>query len=371
MPPSPEPIRFLRLDRCFSDHREAMMSATDEVLATGQVVGGPFVERFESRVASMVGRRHAVAAPSGTQALQLAVVALGVDDDWTIRVPAYTFVATAGAARWSSSRVSAVDVDDHYHMRADLIPSTRDGRPSLIIPVGLLGDGLDDAEFKALESDGHLVLEDAAQSFGSRHTNLAGGALGRVSTLSFAPTKVVPCFGNMGMLLTDDGELAERARTLRRHAKPSAELPAWTHGFNGMPNALQAAQLLVLLEHHESRQLRRDMIAEHLLAAIEDSRGIMPPPRRRGTRHAWHKFVVRHPNRDRLRRWLEARGVNCQIHYPLTLDEEPTLAPSSPPATNARRLASESLSLPIYPELTDMEVERMCVALRTFEPGDA
>lgn len=368
MPPSPEIIRFLRLDRCFANHREAMLSATETVLATGQVVGGPIVEKFEAKVASMVGRAHAVAAPSGTHALQLAAGALGVTDDWTIQLPAYTFVATAGALRWNSSHISAIDVDDHYHMRVDLVSPPRTATPSLVMPVGLFGDGLDDAEFHRLEADGHVVLEDAAQSFGSHHRNLPGGALGSISTLSFAPTKVVPCFGNMGMVLTDDQELAERARGLRRHGKPAADRPAEGHGANGMPNAVQAAQLLVLLDHHEARQARRELIATRLLEAIGETRGVCPPPRRAGTRHAWHKFVIRHAERDRLRDWLGEQGIQSQIHYPLTLDAEPALAPESMAATNARRLAAESLSLPFYPELEDAEVERMCHALRSFEP---
>lgn len=365
-------IRFLRLDRTFAAHREDFMLAAEGVLASGQVVGGEVVSAFETELASRTGRRFAAAVPSGTDALRVAVSAIGVDHDWDVLVPAYSFLATAGAIRLHTANLRAVDVDDHYHMTREAVErEIRPDRPTLIIPVGLFGNGLDTRDLADLEDDSTVILEDAAQSLGSTHDSGPGGGFGLASTLSFAPTKVIPCFGNMGMVVTDDPEIDDRARRLRRHGKGAVSEPAFAPGFNAMPNAVQAAQLLVLLGHHEARDRRRREIVARFQAAIEGSRGIHPPPVRPGTVHAWHKFVVRHRQRDELRAWMNQQGIQCQLHYPLTIDRETNIVSSGQTdAVNARRLACESLSLPMYPELDDIEVERICDAIRSFDPPD-
>ena len=363
-------IRFLRLDRTFAAYRDDFLSATEAVLESGQVVGGAHVENFESAVLELVDRRFACAVPSGTDALRVAASSLGVDQDWDILVPAYTYIATAGALRFHTPNIRVVDVDDQYHMDADAAERMIDAnRPTLVVPVGIFGNGLCTRALRKLGRDGVVILEDAAQSLGSSHDDGPGGGFGVASTLSFAPTKVVPCFGNMGMVVTDDSELAERLQRLRRHGKRTGGDAADTHGFNAMPNAVQAAQLTVMLGHHEARARRRDRIASSYLEAIEQARGIHRPPVREGTTHAWHKFVVRHAQRDALREWLNGEGIQCSIHYPLTIDrEENIVAPGQAETENARRLSRESLTLPLYPELEDLEVERICRAIRAFDP---
>ena len=364
-------IRFLRLDRTFAAHRDQLMNAAEEVLSSGQVVGGPKASAFESVVASRTNRRFAAAVPSGTDALRVAASSLGVNHEWRILVPAYSFLATASALRFHTEDLRAIDVDDHYQICRDAVKKElEDDHPTLVVPVGLFGNGLDTRDLASLQGDAVHILEDAAQSFGSKHVDCPGGGFGVASTLSFAPTKVIPCFGNMGMIVTDDPEIDDRVRRLRRHGKGSPSEPAFAPGFNAMPNAVQAAQLLVILDHHDERAQRRREIASSLLAAIEDSRGIHTPPIRPGTEHAWHKFVVRHEQRDQLRDWMTQHDIQCQVHYPLTIDQETRIVSSNQEiGTNARRLARESLSLPMYPELEDPEVERICEAIRSFEPS--
>lgn len=365
-----ETIQFLRLDRVFAAHRDELMSAAQSVLETGQVVGGYHVSQFESAVLPYTDRRFACAVPSGTEALRVAASSLGVNHDWDVIVPAYTFIATAGALRFHTPNIRAIDVDDHYHMDVSALrDAINRNRPTLVVPVGLFGNGLCTRELRAMQSESVMILEDAAQSFGSNHDQGSGGSLGLVSTLSFAPTKVVPCFGNMGMIVTDDQKLADRMQALRRHGKSAADEPAFTNGFNAMPNAVQAAQLSVILRHHEARAKRRDEIATAYITAIEHARGLHAPPVRASTTHAWHKFVVRHDQRDTLRSWMTRQGIQCQIHYPMTIDRERNIVASDQQQTeNAGRLSRESLSLPMYPELEDLEVERICRAIQTFDP---
>lgn len=363
-------IRFIALDRTFESHRDEFLIATHRVLETGQMVGGDAVDRFEEAVALMSGRRFGIAVPSGTDALRLAASSIGIDESWRILVPALTFLATAGAFRLHTSDIHAIDVDEHYHLSAESAAKVIDrDRRTVIVPVGLFGNGLRTKDFESLQNEGAVIVEDAAQSFGSEHDEIPAGAFGCISTMSFAPTKVIPCFGNMGMLLTDDPEIAETARRLRRHGKESANETAVSPGFNAMPNAIQAAQLLVLLPHCHARQRRRSEIASAYIEAVRSSRGIQPPPERPETVHSWHKFVVRHEHRDALGRWMNDLGIQCQVHYPVTLDREAAIVSSAQKiAKNARRFARESLSLPIYPELTNTEVERVCDAIRRFDP---
>ena len=365
-----ETIRFLRLDRTFAAHRDEFMAVTETILGSGQVVGGEAVSELESQLASRTNRRFAAAVPSGTDALRVAASAIGVDRHWEVLVPAYTFLATASALRLHTDNIRALDVDDHYQMTRETVENEIDGdRPTLVVPVGIFGNGLDNRDLNSIQSDSVVILEDAAQSFGSNHVEGPGGGFGIASTLSFAPTKVIPCFGNMGMIVTDDPEIDDRMRRLRRHGKKSPGEAAFSAGFNAMPNAVQAAQLLVLLEHHEKRARRRVEIAARYLESIKESRGFHPPPIRPETDHAWHKFVIRHQNRDELQAWMMQQGIQCQIHYPLTIDLENNIVSSRQKATmNARRLARESLSLPMYPELEDREIERICDAIRSFQP---
>ncbi|MDB4632979.1 DegT/DnrJ/EryC1/StrS family aminotransferase [bacterium] len=361
-------IRFLRLDRCYEDHRVAYAEAHDRVLASGNVVGGEQCEKLESRLAKGCSRKNAILVPSGTTALQISALSLGIDPSWRIIVPAYTFLATATSLKPLAGEVVAVDVDDHYQMDVrELDGLLRIDRPTLVVAVGLFGDGLDDEALVDVVGDRATMIEDGAQSFETLHTNRPGGDLGTLSTLSFSPTKITPSFGNLGAVLTCDDELAARARAFRRHGKRTPDMPAIGPGLNAVPNALQASQVLHLLEHAAPRRQRREDVARSYIEAIEGSRGILPPPRRPNTRHAWHKFVIRHTRRNDLIRHLQAHGIQTQIHYPLSIDQEiHVVGIDQDTCPNARRLASESVSLPLYPELLDEEVGRVCTALRTF-----
>ena len=361
-------IGFLRLDRCFDDHRAGYTEAHDRVLASGNVVGGEECGTLESKIADLTSRKHCVLVPSGSAALQIAGLTLGIDTSWRIIVPAYTFLATATSLQPYAGEVVAVDVDDHYQMDLHQLDELlRSDRPTLVIAVGLFGDGLDDQALIDVVGDRARLIEDGAQSFETHHMTRPGGALGEISTLSFSPTKVTPCFGNLGAVLTCDDEFAIRARAFRRHGKITPDPAAIGSGLNAVPNALQASPVPHLLGHSGSRRRRREEIATSYIEAILESRGISPPPRRPGTRHAWHKFVIRHPRRDDLIRHLREQGIRTQVHYPMSIDEEIHVVGSGHEACpNARRLAADSLSLPLYPELLDEEMDRVCSALRSF-----
>lgn len=366
---SHEPIRFLALDREFALHRDEYLEAMTACLEQGQVVGGRETEDLESDIATVTGRKHAITVSSGTDALLIAATALGVDERWRILVPAYSFIATASTMRHRSPDLHFIDVDDHYHLDPNLIDERhiREER-LLMVPVGLYGNPLDHDQYEAHASRiGATILEDAAQSLGSSLGDHVGGNLGIISTLSFSPTKTVPAFGNLGAIATDDDELADKCRIIRKHGKSAAHLPAEHLGYNGMPSTMLASQLRVTFRHLESRQARRDDIAAAYLEAISRNPLVSPPPRRATGVHNWHKFVIRCSARDEAKQHFSDRGIQTQAHYPLPLDEESRL--NSTGVTKAPRSAEfsrTSLTLPMYPSLTDSEVERICKAIESF-----
>ena len=367
------PIKFLALERDFSELREEYTRAWQDTLASGQVVGGPQVEQFEQRIATLTGRAHAISVSSGTDALRIALAAAGVNEHFTVLVPSLSFIASASAVAHVGATLAFVDIDAHHHL--DLERAARalptHGKRAMIV-VGLYGNGLDArAIIEFCERHDVLLIEDAAQSFSSLHAGGIGGGLGRVSSLSFAPTKNIPCFGNAGAITTDDAQLAARARLMRVHGKRNNREPAQMLGQNAVLASTHAAQLNVSLDHHEARSARRDAIARRYLQRLIDIRHISVPPEREGTRHNWHKFVITTHARDALQAHLAASGIETQIHYATPLPDESIFHPATHAATNTpsprAQLHSQCcLTLPLHPHLQDDEVDFIIDSIERF-----
>lgn len=367
---TPDPIRFLALERDFAQLAEQYRAAHDAVMRSGQVVGGPPVAEFERLVAGATARRHAIATTSGTEALRLALVACEIGPGWNVIIPALSYIATAGSVLATGARPIVVDVDEHAHLDAsmlgDALAEVRG--PTAVVPVGLFGDGLDDAGLRSIcDVHGALVVEDAAQSLGSRHQSCVGGGFGRAASLSFAPTKTVPCFGNAGAVVTDDDDVATRARLVRSHGKAGNRSKTTLLGVNGALASSHAAQLCVSLHHREDRARRRDAIAMHYLARLDGLDGLRLPPIRPGTIHNWHKFVVRSDRRDALLEHMRVHGIEMQVHYPIPLCDEPILAGCEfRNCDRARAWSRHACTLPLHPHLTEQEVDRIVGAVREF-----
>lgn len=361
--------RFLQLDRDFEECRERYLDAVSAVISSGQVVGGDEVARFEVEIARRSGRAHAVAVGSGTEAMQVLLAALGIDRSWKVLVPAYSFLATASPLLHVGASPVFVDVDEHCHLDPNDVGeiSGQNGRCAMIV-VGLFGNGLDSAAIESFCADRDILLiEDAAQSFGAQHADHPGGGLGIASTFSFAPTKTLPCFGNMGAVLTDDAPLAERLRAIRCHGKSGSANPALFAGYNSMPSAVGAAMLNVSLEYHDQRQLRRQAIADRYNRAFSEAEGLTIPPVRSGSTMNWHKYVVRHDRRDDLQAFLADSRVTSQVHYPRLIPEEPIFASHVDRSfPRAERLSRMSLTLPLHPHLSDDEVEHVVDCVLSF-----
>ncbi len=364
-------IAFLALDRDFAELEREYLDAYREVVASGNVVGGKTVERLEATIAPLIGRRHIIATSSGTDALRIMLASVGVGPGWNVIIPAVSFIATGDCVLTVGARPVIVDVDAHCHLDLNAVeaalksPAVREC-PTAVVAVGLFGDGLrDDDLIELCARYGVTLVEDAAQSFGSRHGKLRGGQLGLASSLSFAPTKNVPCFGNAGAIATDDDAVAQRARLCRTHGKSSNRAPACLLGINGALAASHAAQLTVSLSHLTERAARRRASAQRYLDGLSGLDGIQVPLQRAGTVHGWHKFVLTLDGRDDLAAHLQSKGIESQCHYPIALCDEPILAPFvSSPCPVARAYARRCLTLPMHPFHTTEELDFIIDAIR-------
>ncbi len=337
----------------------ATEAAVLEVLRSGHWVGGPTVQRLEARGAALMGRAHAVGANSGTDALILGLLALGIAPGDEVIVPALSFFATAGAVARVGAVPVVVDVQEAAPLlcpeaaRAALGPRTR-----AAIPVHLFGMRCPDPGL------GIPLIEDAAQAVGWSPP----ARLGSISATSFYPTKTIGAAGDAGLVACDDPELAEHLRRLANHSGVPGEphlhqRSAGQVGWNSRLDAIQAALLLVKLEDLPRRLARRRALAQAYAQALPA--GIAPLPRAPGD--PIHHYLLRTPARDRLAAALRSRDIDSAVYYPRPLSAQPALAPQGP-CPRAERWCAECLSLPCHGELSDEQVERVCASLREFQP---
>ena len=337
------------------------------VLRGGQYVGGPEVAAFEQEFARYCGVREAVAVNSGTAALHVALLALGVGPGDEVITVAHTFVATAEAIVQAGARPVFVDIEretfglDPARLEAAITPRTR-----AIVPVHLYGQParMDDIR-RIADARGIPVVEDACQAHGATLAGRRAGALGTVGCFSFYPSKNLGAVGEGGIAVTDSPELAERMRLFRAHG----ERERYHHevvGYNYRLPAIQAAALRVKLPYLDGWAERRRSRAGRYDALLAGA-GVETPRVQAGASAVYHLYVVRHPRRDALAAALAAEGVATGVHYPLPVHLQPPYrefgdGEGSLPETEAA--AREVLSLPMYAELADAQVEHVAGAVR-------
>ncbi len=378
------PVRLLDVNAQNSPMAPALREAFDRVLTSGMFIMGQEVTAFEDECAAATEAAQAIGVSSGTDALLLALMAMDVGPGDEVLVPAFTFFATAGCVSRLGATPVFVDVCpvcfniDPAAARSKITPKTK-----VIIPVHLFGQCADMDAIMALANEHKLlVIEDAAQSMGARYRGRACGTIGHAGIYSFFPSKNLGGFGDAGMLVTNDDQLAARARRLRNHGME----PKYHHheiGGNFRIDALQAALLRVKLPYLPSYSSARAANAmayrQQLLrfegvfsASVDDCRcyasqeknleksgaRIVLPVAYDHNTHIWNQFTIRvrgEGKRDSLKAALDRQGIGCEIYYPITLDQQACFAslPESAkfPCPVSRALAQEVMSLPVYPEL--------------------
>lgn len=357
----PSPPRVPMVDLAARHRRLALRTerAVLEVLRSGRWVGGPVLERTEAKLAALFGRARGVGCNSGTDALVLALQALGVGKGDEVLVPASSFFATAGAVARTGARPVVVDLLEERPLMCPLSAQRAVG-PSTkaAIPVHLFGMRCPDPGLDL------PLIEDAAQAVGWDPPP----RLGQLTAVSFYPTKTLGAVGDAGLVATDDPELARAVRSLANHGGvpgcPHLHVTEAGHvGANSRLDPIQAAVLEVHLEDLPRRLARRRAIAQAYDQSLPP--GFRSVPREPGD--PIHHYLLRGPQRDALATWLHDHGVDSAVYYPRPLSAQPAIADQSP-CPRAEAWCRESLSLPCHGELTDAQLEQACAALEGFRP---
>ena len=370
-----EKIPFVRLDQADPELFAELTDAVERVARQGAFTLGEEVESFEQAFASWCETDHAVGVSSGTSALELALRAVGLGADDEVLVPSNSFIATAEAVTACGAVPRFVDVDERSALlTAEIVEQALSPRTRCVIPVHLYGRTVDmDPLLGLCRERGLSVVEDACQAHGARYRGRPVGSLGDAGCFSFYPTKNLGAWGDGGIVTTRDRELADRVRLLRSHGEARRhdhEIAAGTHRLHALQAAILRVKLGRLDEWNESRR----EAARSLCDALADA-PVEPPaaPPADGD-HVFHLFVVRSPDRDALRAHLESRGVASAIHYPTPIHLQPAYADQVARTGRlpvAERLAAQSCSLPIFPAITELELERIAAAVSSFAGASA
>ncbi len=343
--------------------------AIARVLGSGHLILDREVERFEGEFAAYCGCGSGVGVNSGTDAIQVALGAAGVGrGDEVVTVP-NTSVATASAIRSAGATPVFTDVlEDSMLMDPSLLAGKLTPQTKAIIPVHLYGRPAEmDAIMAVAAERGITVIEDCAQAHGAEYRGRKVGSIGRAGCFSFYPTKNLGACGDAGMVVTNDGALAARARMIRTYGwrrKDFSEGP----GINSRLDEIQAAILSEKLPFLDGWNGRRRELAERYARNLSDQPLVLPAAGE-GIRHAFHLFVVRTPVRDALAAHLAGRGITTLIHYPVPIHLQPAFARPGEGAGShpvAEKIQQDILSLPLYPELTGDEVDAVCSEIREF-----
>lgn len=371
------PVALLDLKRQFARIEPEVRLQIDRVLRDQSFILGSVVDELEAAIAAYVGVGHAIGVASGTDALLLALKTLDLQPGDEVITSPFTFFATAGAIHNAGGRAVFVDIDPAtFNLDPNAVEGAVTSRTRAIVPVHLFGLMAEmEPILDTARRHGLFVLEDSAQSLGARQVVdgewRATGQLGTATALSFFPSKNLGGYGDAGMVVTDDADLALRLRRLRTHGG----LKMYHHdevGLNSRLDALQAAVLLAKLPHLEGwSAARREHAAwyDARLAPLEEAGHLRRPPVPEGNLPVYNQYTLRVRERDRLREHLAARGIASSVYYPVPLHLQPCFAylgHGEGDFPQAERAAGEVLSIPVFPELAPDERERVAAAIEEF-----
>lgn len=339
----------------YAAHRDEIRSAIDRVLDGGRYILGPEVEAFEREFASYCEVEHAIGVGSGTEALHLALAALGVGPGDEVITTAHTAVATAVAIRLCGAMPVFADIDpDTYTIDPEDVARVVTARTKAIVPVHLYGQP---ANLDALAELRIPIVEDCAQAHGATWRGKRVGSIGSIAAFSFYPTKNLGAIGDGGAVVTSDPALAKHVRLLREYGWAERYV-SHIEGWNSRLDELQAAILRVKLRHLDADNNRRRAIARR----YDEALGISRPD---DVGHVYHLYVIATEARDALQAHLRERGIGALVHYPVPVHRQPAYAAMAPRALpQTEHAAATVLSLPMYPELSDEDQQTVIAAMR-------
>lgn len=362
-------IKSVNLQLKLAGQRAELDAAMARVLDSGWFILGPEVKAFEAEFAAFVGVAHGVGVASGTDALHLALRACGIGPGDEVVTTAHTAVATVAAIEHAGAQAVLADIDPvTYTLDPASVAGVLGPRVKAIIPVHLYGQPADLEALLSLARDhGLKLIEDCSQAHGATYRGRRVGSFGHAGCFSFYPTKNLGGYGDGGMVVAGDAEVAARLRLLREYGWAERYV-SHVSGFNSRLDELQAALLRVGLQHLDAENGMREELARRYTAGLADAAPGLPRVRP-GSTSVHHQYVVRSPRRDELRAHLKAGGIDSLIHYPVPVHLQPAYrdrlrGADRLPHTEAA--AREVLSLPMYPGLTAGDIDAICARIKAW-----
>ncbi|MCK4349224.1 MAG: DegT/DnrJ/EryC1/StrS family aminotransferase [Candidatus Krumholzibacteria bacterium] len=354
-------VKLLDLVPQYRTVEEEVRAAIEEVASTQMFILGPAVEKFEREIAAYCGTKFAVGVASGSDALLLALMACGVGKGDEVVTTPYTFFSTVSSITRLGARPLFADIDPAtYNIDPESVERLVGERTKAIMPVHLFGQTADmDPILEVAKPRGISVIEDACQSIGGVYKGRKAGALGTAGCFSFFPSKNLGGFGDGGMVTTDDEAFAARLGSLRMHGSRER----YYHdevGLNSRLDALQAAVLGVKLRHLDGWNDGRRRNASKYTTSFEALGGVIPPVEAESCTSVFNQYIIRAKKRDELMRFLREREIGCEIYYPVPLHLQKCfryLGGGEGDCPEAERAAKETLALPVYPELTEEQLD--------------
>ncbi|VAX07427.1 Aminotransferase, DegT/DnrJ/EryC1/StrS family [hydrothermal vent metagenome] len=359
----PQGVPYLSLQQEYQSLRDEWIQAIDGAGATGAFILGPNVRAFEEEAAAYVGAKHGIAVASGTDALVLSLRALDIGPGDEVITSPFTFFATAEAVTLVGATPVFADVETgSFNLDPASVQERITNKTRAILPVHIFGNPANMTGLNAIAKEHNLhVIEDAAQAFGARHADKHVGSLGDTGCFSFYPTKVLGCYGDGGLITTSDDAIKARLLQLRNHGavKPFIHVEA---GYNSRLDEVQAALLRIKLRDIDEAVAARQQVAGWYDQRLVDLDLIMPESATNGF-HAYNLYTIRHPRRDALREHLAAQKIGHSQCYPQPLHLQEMYAQLGYRAGDlpvVEALCHETLSLPIFPDLSEDQVAYVC-----------
>lgn len=368
-------VPFVDLVRQYHQIREEVDERIHEVLESGRFILGENVEAFEEEFAKYIGVKYAVGVASGTDALTLCLRVLGLKNgDEVITVP-NTFIATVDAIYYNKATPFFVDVDSEtYTMNVLGVKKKLTERTKVLLPVHLYGHPVDmDPLLEIAEENNLRIVEDACQAHGAEYKRKKIGSFGDCACFSFYPAKNLGAYGDGGIVVTNDEQIADSVRMLRNYGEKKKYYHSLI-GYNSRLDEIQAAVLRVKLKYLDQWIEVRRRIAQRYNELLSGVPNVTIPSEKSYVKHAYHVYVIRTPHRNELRNWLSSRGVSTGIHYPVPVhlqDAYMCLGLVSGSFPVSEKIVGEILSLPMFPELTDDEICYVCAAVEEFGRSQA
>lgn len=357
-------IEFIDLKSQQARIKDKIDAGIQRVLSHGQYILGPEVAELEEKLAEFVGAKHCITCANGTDALQIAQMALGIGPGDEVITPGFTYIATAETVALLGAKPVYVDIDPRtYNLDPQKLEAAITPRTKAIIPVSLYGQCADYDAINAIAAKYSIpVIEDAAQSFGATHKGKRSCNLTTIACTSFFPSKPLGCYGDGGAIFTNDDELAKVLRQIARHGQDRR----YHHvrvGVNSRLDTLQAAILLPKLEIFEAELEQRQRVAKLYDETLKVLGVKTTPYVEEWNTSAYAQYTILVGERDQVQEKLKERGIPTAVHYPIPLNKQPAVADASVQLPTGDRVAEQVMSLPMHPYLDDETVAAICAAV--------